>query len=917
MKKFLSLVLALVMTMSLVTIGAGAAEYKDLTDKSEIQYEEAVAVLNKLGIITGYEDGSFKPTGALTRGAAAKIIVSLMIGSEAASNLTVAAAPYSDVPVTNTFAGVISYCKTAGYINGYADGTFRPTAPLTGYAFSKMLLGAVGYDGKVEGFTGSGWTMNVAKLGNVAGLFDDFKDAFKGNDGLTREQACLLALNTLKATEVEYNGGTTVTAGDASVVVNPTRSYKLSNNNNINTNIGITYDSNGFISTKEQTLEFGEEHFPDLKLTEDGTAADDFGRPANEWSFKNITIGTYALTPDYTYTSRASGDTVADKVKNMGLNKLSMIHDGDKTDRADKVYVNGDTHHASKCVNDLPDYLANGRLVEVYLDNRNADEIAAVVVIDTFIMQVKKVTSSSVSLKDPHDSRVGLTLNEVKSDDDCYNDLKNLKADDYVLVTVANGDVQSVAIPQTVTGKLTAYTTGGASEYFTGVKNVTIAGTKYNLAYQADSKDGKLKSGTKLSSTNNSTAYLDTYGNVIYMTDVEAGADFFVFDETYSNVVDGKIVTYAQGWDLDGNAVSLNLGTTGNNQAWLRTAGAGAVFQYSTTTDHNGEYKLDGYLTKGGNRDGTGKTGVQSGTVTEAYMYLSSSSAGTTTTAKVVEKGDSKFDKTDRNALYYNGSVKFVFVGWDTDSHGARTTDVDSITVKEGVQEVLANYDEYMVAVTNDSGKNVKYVVIFNDNDVEASANVLYVKSASTTTYNGTKEVSTFDAYINGELKEGLTASKKINAGSFYTYTEKDGVYTLNEYTKANKDTSVMALKTFDFDDIYNNIESNNAYLLEDFDGVGTGITVNLYAKKANVIDCTKIFNIDSLEDMKTLQKAIEDPNEHVYDANHVEITDGSQVKIGLAIVYNGNPSSNNYGKVDTIYVRSLQTAAGVDLSKF
>src|SRR5574344_1562756 len=98
MKKFLSLVLSLVMTMSLVTIGAGATEYKDFTDKGEVQYAEAVAVLNKLGIITGYEDGSFKPTGALTRGAAAKIIVSLMIGSEAAANLSATAAPYSDVP---------------------------------------------------------------------------------------------------------------------------------------------------------------------------------------------------------------------------------------------------------------------------------------------------------------------------------------------------------------------------------------------------------------------------------------------------------------------------------------------------------------------------------------------------------------------------------------------------------------------------------------------------------------------------------------------------------------------------------------------------------------------------------------------------------------------------------------------------
>ena len=48
MKKFLSLVLALVMTMSLVTVSAGA---KDFTDGSEITYKEAVDVISALGVV--------------------------------------------------------------------------------------------------------------------------------------------------------------------------------------------------------------------------------------------------------------------------------------------------------------------------------------------------------------------------------------------------------------------------------------------------------------------------------------------------------------------------------------------------------------------------------------------------------------------------------------------------------------------------------------------------------------------------------------------------------------------------------------------------------------------------------------------------------------------------------------------------
>ena len=47
MKKFLSLVLALVMTMSLVTVSAGA---KDFSDSTKIQYKEAVDVLSLIHI---------------------------------------------------------------------------------------------------------------------------------------------------------------------------------------------------------------------------------------------------------------------------------------------------------------------------------------------------------------------------------------------------------------------------------------------------------------------------------------------------------------------------------------------------------------------------------------------------------------------------------------------------------------------------------------------------------------------------------------------------------------------------------------------------------------------------------------------------------------------------------------------------
>ncbi len=86
------------------------------------------------------------------------------------------------MPVTNTFAGYITYCAQQGIINGYSDGTFRPTATLTGNAFMKMLLGALGYDSEIEGYTGPNW--NVAVLKQAVGIeLNDGNDNFPGQPG--------------------------------------------------------------------------------------------------------------------------------------------------------------------------------------------------------------------------------------------------------------------------------------------------------------------------------------------------------------------------------------------------------------------------------------------------------------------------------------------------------------------------------------------------------------------------------------------------------------------------------------------------------------------------------------------------------------------------------------------------------------
>ena len=286
MKKFLSLVLALVMTMSLVTVSAGA---KDFTDNSKINYKEAVDVMSAAKVIDGYAEGDFRPSATLTRGAAAKIICNLILGPTTASALVADAAPYKDVPTNHTFAGYIAYCQKEGIISGYADGTFRPANTLTGYAFMKMLLGALGYDAEVEQYTGANWSINVAKRALNIGLDDDLVGDFNGVKAVNREEACLYALNTLTADMVEYDAKTTVSTNGTTVVIAGSKAKEMVNNGN----------TDGKVFDKDGVMQFAEKYFDNLTVK---TGSDDFARPANVLKLKAEEIGTYTNTPDATYT---------------------------------------------------------------------------------------------------------------------------------------------------------------------------------------------------------------------------------------------------------------------------------------------------------------------------------------------------------------------------------------------------------------------------------------------------------------------------------------------------------------------------------------------------------------------------------------------------------------------------------------
>ena len=148
LKRALSLALALVMVLSMMVVGAGAVSVDDFSDGADIVNKEAVTVLATLGVINGKEDGSYDPTGNVTRGEMAKMIcVILNGGSDPVLGETITNS-YTDT-ASHWAKSFIEYCTTLGIVAGKGDGTFDPNGNVTVAEAGKMVLVALGYNAGV------------------------------------------------------------------------------------------------------------------------------------------------------------------------------------------------------------------------------------------------------------------------------------------------------------------------------------------------------------------------------------------------------------------------------------------------------------------------------------------------------------------------------------------------------------------------------------------------------------------------------------------------------------------------------------------------------------------------------------------------------------------------------------------------
>ncbi len=138
LKKLVASICVIALTISTVAFGAS---YTDVTVDSA--YYEAVETLSKLEIVTGYEDGTYKPEETVTRAEMAALIARIQGFDETAK--AGADTIFTDVPKSHWASGYVAQAANQGIINGFGDGTFGPEDAVTYEQAVKMIMATLGY----------------------------------------------------------------------------------------------------------------------------------------------------------------------------------------------------------------------------------------------------------------------------------------------------------------------------------------------------------------------------------------------------------------------------------------------------------------------------------------------------------------------------------------------------------------------------------------------------------------------------------------------------------------------------------------------------------------------------------------------------------------------------------------------------
>lgn len=147
--------------------------------------------------IFGYPDGTFRPNGNMTRAEAAAIFARL-ISEEMKENIK-GQASFTDITANDWYSSYVAYLEKYEVIRGYSDNTFRADAPVTRSEFVAMSvryyelfhkLPEVSITEKYSDVTSGYWAVKYISAAKDNGWLNGYADGtFRGDTEITRAEA--------------------------------------------------------------------------------------------------------------------------------------------------------------------------------------------------------------------------------------------------------------------------------------------------------------------------------------------------------------------------------------------------------------------------------------------------------------------------------------------------------------------------------------------------------------------------------------------------------------------------------------------------------------------------------------------------------------------------------------------------------
>ena len=590
LKRALSLGLTAAMISGLMVMGSSAASYADVTSEHN---QEAIDVLEAVGIMIGDENGNFNPDQNVTRNEMAVVMANLMEYNVASYKDT---SPFTDVP--SWAEPYVAACYTNGITSGYSDTIYGGSDNVTTAQAALMLMKALGYFQYASDFGGD-WQLATTRQGNAIDLFVGVDSGV--TQPMTRNDVAQLVLNTLKAGTVEASTDGSWTIGDVTINNNVKYSY-ITSNQDYAMSIDTVRSTDATTDAGRSIVELGEQlYMGDLQLESDDF--DIFGRPARTWNYDGDEIGTYAKTEllKQTYTTGIEGGEVYNDIGAAAADyALTYSVDGvelsaaDTEDEAAKLERRNDDNMAAT---------GDGVLTEVYVDVTHEQTYFAV--INTYLAQAVNdySTSNEYATLKVYDRMVGdtaaTTSYNVEVDD--VPNVADVTKDTFYQVNISyqNVDKGEIVILNDVEvledSSISKYSSddGNETDGNAKVTKLTTGGTEYKANEKAFYDDEILYQYDEgLLTDNTYNVYLDQYGYFLGV-DLYEGTKNYVFitgfDRNSSNLA-VKTAT-ANGIFLDGTMenIQVNVTATDDNIADLskldadERENAGLFIEWSTS----------------------------------------------------------------------------------------------------------------------------------------------------------------------------------------------------------------------------------------------------------------------------------------------------------------------------------------------